>query len=1141
MSASLTDLLGAELDLLLKPLEDAATDPSALAQLLERVGATPDGAGGDALVTAIAAVVNLRNQIDQLVAQPSPSFEGVAAVVAAAGQVFSAVRALSASGGVAAQLAGLGEDLIEVLTARYLRQRHPRIFAAAVLLGLVIPAGIDPPPAPILDGTTVVRRPFSIDRFHLEKLSPLIQDPLTALRAEYGSIATADNAAAMAAKLFPRLSWFLNSLGLSTRCGIGDGDDALLGDAAPFAKGALLIYFVDPVGGGGDEAGVALTLSPTLGVVVSPFGVLALSTDAGAWTFSFTATADVQAFAIGPSGFQLRAGAGVADLAASFVFSLAAPSDGTPATVIGSATGSRLEIGGAKIEADLALSTATRSVQLSAAVSSAALVIAAGDGDGFLQRVLPPDGLRATFDLGLQWSNSGGLSLRGGAGLDATLPVHISLGGFSIPTVHLALQASDASVLTEVSASIALSLGPVHALVDRVGIKTLVSFPESGGNLGVADLSFGFKPPSGVGLAIDAIGVSGGGYLSFDPAKGQYAGVMQFHVDSGIALTAIGLIATRLPNGAKGYSFVVLITAEDFEPIPLGLGFTLTGIGGLLAINRTCDEEFLREGIKSNTLNSLLYPVDPIRNAVQILGTLNSAFPPRDGSYLFGPVVQICWGTPPVLTMDLGLILELGNRERLIILGRVSAIMPSEKHDLIRLQMNVLGIIDFDQHSISLDAILYDSRLVGKFPITGSMAMRLNWGSAPVFALSIGGFHPAFKPPAKFPTLERLAISFSNTDDFRLRAESYIAITSNTYQFGAKLELYARAGGFSIEGRVGYDVLIQYDPFGFAADFYASVQLKYHSDNLFAVKIAGELAGPQPLHIKGKATFEIFWCDFSVSFDHTFLKGDPPPLLAPVEVLPLLKVALDDPRNWSGQLAEGERRMVTLRDRQASGQIALHPLGKLAVQQTIVPLELVIAKFGNAKPADALLFKINSLSVNGKATQFTLVKDFFAPSQFLELTDDERLAAPSFEAMTAGISVGTEGFLFTTNDLDIVEDGAITYETIILDKGSNAPRAAPPVAITAEFLDRHISLGAAAHSDVRRTGNAKYRSVAGKNSLIRKGWTIVSTADGSAQAAPGLEAGKVVSYAETFQALHQLKQVNPAMAKNLMLLRVAAP
>jgi hypothetical protein len=137
----------------------------------------------------------------------------------------------------------------------------------------------------------------------------------------------------------------------------------------------------------------------------------------------------------------------------------------------------------------------------------------------------------------------------------------------------------------------------------------------------------------------------------------------------------------------------------------------------------------------------------------------------------------------------------LGRRTRLLILGRLAALLPTEKEDLIRLQMNALGVIDFDQSSISIDAVLYDSRLVHKFPLTGSMAMRLNWGSSPVFALSVGGFHPAFKAPPNFPALERISISFSDTSDFRLRAEGYFAITANTMQWGAKLScLRSREG-----------------------------------------------------------------------------------------------------------------------------------------------------------------------------------------------------------------------------------------------------------------------------------------------------------------------------------------------------------
>jgi hypothetical protein len=730
--------------------------------------------------------------------------------------------------------------------------------------------------------------------------------------------------------------------------------------------------------------------------------------------------------------------------------------------------------------------------------------------------------------------------------LGTQVNIHIGKALLAVRLDHITLglapspDTGSAEAEVEVSVSFALSIGPVTAVVDRIGFQVGLSFPENGGNIGAADLSMGFKAPSGAGITIDAAAVTGGGFLFFDSEKGQYAGFVQLTIRDLFTITAIGVIATRLPNGAKGFSFVVLITAEGFTPIQLGLGFTLTGIGGLLAINRTCNEEFLRDGIRNKTLNDILFPKDPIRNAPQIFGSLNNAFPPREGSYLFGPVLQICWGTPAILTMDLGLILELGNRTRLVILGRVSAIMPTEKHDLVRLQMNAIGVIDFDQDSISLDAVLYDSRLVGKFTLTGSMAMRLNWGSSPEFALSIGGFHPAFKPPPNFPTLERLAISFSNTNDFRLRAECYFAITANTLQWGAKVELFAKAGDFSVEGVLGYDVLIQFDPFFFLADFYASVQLKYGSHNLFKVKVEGELAGPKPLYIKGKATFEIFWCDFSVGFDRTLVDGDSPPQLEPVNVGDQLVAALREPGNWTGQLPEAERRMVTLRDATAADEIALHPLGKLGVKQKVVPLDQEIAKFGSATPADAHLFKINTLTVNKKDRSFNHVTDFFAPAQFLNLTDDEKLAAPAFEAMGAGISVAAEVLQFTTNAADILEDN-IAYETVIVDsefeKETGEKRTALMFSISTDFLKRHIALGAAARSDLRRTSVASYRADGAKNSFTGRGWTIASTADGTPQSAPEIDAGTLVSYSKSFQALQQIKQANPNGAARLMLIR----
>src|SRR5262245_2531070 len=163
-----------------------------------------------------------------------------------------------------------------------------------------------------------------------------------------------------------------------------------------------------------------------------------------------------------------------------------------------------------------------------------------------------------------------------------------------------------------------------------------------------------------------------------------------------------------MPDGAKGYSFVVIIFAQGFAPIQLGFGFTLTGIGGLLAVSRTFDEDALRAGLKNHTLDSVMFPKDPIRNAPQILSNLNKVFPPANGHHLFGPMAQIAWGTPPLITANLGLVMELGARLRLLILAQIAAILPRRENDLVRLQMDAIGVLDFDQGTAALDATLHD-------------------------------------------------------------------------------------------------------------------------------------------------------------------------------------------------------------------------------------------------------------------------------------------------------------------------------------------------------------------------------------------------------------------------------------------------
>src|SRR3712207_8075860 len=68
------------------------------------------------------------------------------------------------------------------------------------------------------------------------------------------------------------------------------------------------------------------------------------------------------------------------------------------------------------------------------------------------------------------------------------------------------------------------------------------------------------------------------------------------------------------------------------------------------------------------------------------------------------------------------------------------------------------------------EAHLFDSMLVG-FPLTGSLAFAVAWGTQSVFAISIGGFHPGFKD---YPTVPTLPGARSEEHTSELQSRQYL-------------------------------------------------------------------------------------------------------------------------------------------------------------------------------------------------------------------------------------------------------------------------------------------------------------------------------------------------------------------------------
>ena len=376
--------------------------------------------------------------------------------------------------------------------------------------------------------------------------------------------------------------------------------------------------------------------------------------------------------------------------------------------------------------------------------------------------------------------------------------------------------------------------------------------PSNTGNLGPLNLDLGFKPPTGVGLSVDVGIIKGGGFLSIDVDKGEYVGAMELDFVGIVSLKAIAIInATKMPDGSrKGFSLLIIITA-DFPPIQLGFGFTLNAVGGLLGLNRTVNIEALREGVRTNAIKSVLFPQDVIANITRIVSDLKQIFPPYNDHFVVGPMAGLGWGTPSIITLELGILIEIPV-PRIAILGVLRAFLPTEDVALLNLQVNFLGVIDFENKYISFDASLFDSRLL-IYTLTGDMAFRLSWGDNPMFILSVGGFHPAYHDaPQDLQHMTRLGISLLSGDNPRISVMSYFAVTSNTSaEFGARAELCAAAAGFNVYGFISYDVLFQFDPFKFIASFEAELALREGTSTIMGIHLSGQLSGTSPWNALG--------------------------------------------------------------------------------------------------------------------------------------------------------------------------------------------------------------------------------------------------------------------------------------------------
>jgi hypothetical protein len=244
-----------------------------------------------------------------------------------------------------------------------------------------------------------------------------------------------------------------------------------------------------------------------------------------------------------------------------------------------------------------------------------------------------------------------------------------------------------------------------------------------------------------------------------------------------------------------------------------------------------------------------------------------------------------------------------------------------------------------------------------------------------------------------------------------------------------------------------------------------------------------------------------------------------------------VRAALSDPRNFTATLTANQNGLVSLLTPATQGVAVGHPAAGLKVMQRVVPLGLTIQKFGAGAPSGDTQFTITAVTADGTDENTTPVQDAFAPAQFLNMSDDDKLANPSFETFDAGISLADGALTFGNANPSGMSAlvHPVSYETWLVDTPGGDTRPDPGTGIPVP-PDRFSGILWPLLNSGRLRYNAPSQSMAKAATLDY----VVATTDQIAASGVGVATGQ--TYAQAHAALTGAIAANPAQSGTLQVI-----
>ncbi|MDZ4699084.1 MAG: DUF6603 domain-containing protein [Rhodothermales bacterium] len=435
------------------------------------------------------------------------------------------------------------------------------------------------------------------------------------------------------------------------------------------------------------------------------------------------------------------------------------------------------------------------------------------------------------------------------------------------------------------------SFGPVH--LSRVGaqLKANELHILLDGGLGLGDvtlslmgLSVGsplaaFKPEydlQGLGLAVDvgSVGINGAflhihhDAIADQPAFDEYAGAAGIRLAS-FALGAIGSYASL-----DGHPSLFVYAVLDM-PIGGPAFFFVTGLAAGFGYNRALRMPGIDQVAAFPLVQEAVSGATGKDIATELKG-LQAYLPPSSGDRFFA--IGIRFSSFKLIDSFALLAVSWGHQVEVDVLGLSTLVVPvaekpGEPDPLARVQLALKATFLPDPGFLGVSAQLTPaSYILSKAcQITGGFGFY-SWFGGPHegdFALSIGGYHRHYQPPAHYPQVPRLGFNWQVSDELSLSGQAYFALVPSAIMAGGRLEAVWKSDNIKAWFIADADFLLAWKPYHYEAEIYVDVGVSYtfnhFGSHTFTADVGADLSvwGPD---FAGTATIHLAFVSFTISF-----------------------------------------------------------------------------------------------------------------------------------------------------------------------------------------------------------------------------------------------------------------------------------